>query len=65
MIILTWCARVKKRLTLIELSEKTGISVSALDDYENLKRFPRIDKLELIAKALECRITDLFDSEYK
>ncbi|HBF66451.1 MAG TPA: XRE family transcriptional regulator [Clostridium sp.] len=65
MVILIWEARDKQKITLSQLSKMTGISTSALDDYENSIRFPRIDKLERIAKALECRITDLFESEYK
>lgn len=36
-----------------------------LNYYENSTKFPSIKKLEIIAKALDCKITDLFESEYK
>ena len=57
MIVLTWQARSNKNITLVKLAELTGI--------ENEKVSPTLDELEAIAKALDVRITDLFDSEYK
>lgn len=57
--------RVKKRLSVRALSEMTGISKSALNDHENGKTSPTLYQLEQIAKALNVRITDLFDSEFK
>jgi len=65
MVVLTWQARSKKDITLIKLAELTGISKSALNNIENEKVSPTLDELEAIAKALDTRITDLFDSEYK
>lgn len=65
MIVLTWQARSNKNITLIKLAELTGISKSALNNIENEKVSPTLDELEAIAKALDTRITDLFDSEYK
>ena len=65
MVVLTWQARSKKDITLIKLAELTGISKSALNNIENEKVSPTLDELEAIAKALDVRITDLFDSEYK
>lgn len=47
-----WEARTKKNLTLVQLAETN-------------QRSPRICDLEKIAKALDCRIQDLYDSEYK
>ncbi len=63
--VLTWQARSNKNITLIKLAELTGISKSALNNIENEKVSPTLDELEAIAKALDTRITDLFDSEYK
>ncbi len=65
MVVLTWQARSNKSITLIKLAELTGISKSALNNIENEKVSPTLDELEAIAKALDVRITDLFDSEYK
>lgn len=63
--ILTWYARDRKNVTLMELSELTGISKSTLNNIENGKVSPTIEQLEIIAKALDCKISDLFDSLYK
>lgn len=63
--ILTWYARNKKDVTLIELSELTGISKSTLNNIENGRVSPTIEQLEIIAKALGCRISDLYESLYK
>ena len=63
--ILTWQARRNKKLTLVKLSKKTGISKSTLNNIENGRVNPTIKQLETIAKALEVRISDLYESEYK
>lgn len=63
--ILTWETRTKKGLTLIELAEKTGIGKSTLNNIENEKVSPTLFQLEMIAIALEVKITDLFESEFK
>ena len=63
--ILTWQARYEKRISLVKLSQMTGISKSTLNNIENEKVSPTMAELETIAKALNVRITDLFDSDYK
>nr|UWI10013.1 MAG: helix-turn-helix domain protein [Bacteriophage sp.] len=63
--ILTWQARNSKKVTLVKLSKMTGISKSTLNNIENEKVSPTIAELEAIAKALNMKITDLFDSDYK
>lgn len=63
--VLIWRVRKSKGVTLEVLASKTGIGTSTLNDYENEKYSPTLKKLELIAQALGCRITDLFESEYK
>lgn len=61
----TWQARRDKNITLIELAELTGLSKSTLNNIENGKTSPTLFELELIAKALNTKITKLFESEYK
>ena len=63
--ILTWQARNNKKVTLVKLSKITGISKSTLNNIENEKVSPTIAELEAIAKALNMKITDLFESDYK
>ncbi len=63
--ILTWQARNDKRISLVKLSQMTGISKSTLNNIENEKVSPTMAELEAIAIALNVRITDLFDSDYK
>jgi transcriptional regulator with XRE-family HTH domain len=63
--ILTWQARKNKNLTLIKLATVTGLSKSTLNNIENGKVSPTLDELEAIAKALNVKITDLFDSDCK
>lgn len=63
--ILTWQARNDKRISLVKLSQMTGISKSTLNNIENEKVSPTMAELEAIAKALDVRLTDLFDSDYK
>lgn len=63
--ILTWEARTNKGLALMELSRKTGIGKSTLNNIENEKVSPTLFQLETIAIALDMKISDLFESEYK
>ncbi len=63
--ILTWQPRHDKKLTLAELSKLTGISKTTLNEIENENRMPNMLQMEKIAQALEMRISDLYESEYK
>ena len=63
--VLTWQARTKKKLTLVQLEALTGISKTKLNNIENGKTSPTLANLEKIAKGLGCRISDLYESEYK
>ena len=60
-----WEMRTAKGLTLMELAKKSGIGKSTLNNIENGKVSPTLFQLETIAIALEVRITDLFESEYR
>lgn len=57
--------RTKKKVSIRELSNRTGIAKSVLSRYENNQRLPRMDALENIAAALGAHIEDLYDSDYK
>lgn len=63
--ITTWQPRNSKNITLVKLAALTGISKSTLNNIENQKVSPTIAELEAIAKALNMKITDLFESDYK
>ena len=63
--ILLWKKRKQKNLTLIELSKLTDLGKSTLNDLENEKYSPTMQQMEQIAKGMNLKITDLFDSEYK
>lgn len=56
--------RKEKRLSGAELSRRANIPKTTLYELENEIRSPRLDQLERIAMALECKISDLFESEY-
>ena len=63
--LLLWEIRKERNLTLKEVSELTGISKTMLNYYENGRVSPRLETLEGIARGLECRISNLYSSEYK
>lgn len=63
--ILTWKVRSRAKVTLVQLSGLTGISKSTLNNIDNGRVSPTMNQLEAIAKALGCRISDLYDSPYK
>ena len=53
--------REEKGLTIRQLEYKTGISKSTLSRIENNETKLYLELLENIAKALDCRVQDLFD----
>lgn len=63
--ILIYKARKEKNLTLRQLEALTGISKATLNFIENEKFSPKLNQLEMIAIALDVRMTDLFESQYK
>lgn len=63
--VLLWERRVEKGLTDERLAEITGLSKSTINNIENGKTSPTLNQLRVIAIALDCRITDLFNDEYK
>ena len=63
--ILTWQARTKRGLTLRNLEALTGISRTTLNDIENGKVSPTLWELETIARVLDMKISELYESDYK
>ncbi|MBU5331449.1 helix-turn-helix domain-containing protein [Anaerocolumna aminovalerica] len=61
----TWEARNMHNLTLEDMEILTGISKSTLNNIENGKVSPTMHQMERIAKALDMKISDLYESEYK
>ena len=64
-IIKLWEIRTAKGLKLEAVAAVTGVSKSTLNNIENGKTTPTLANLEKIAKGLGCRISDLYESEYK
>ena len=64
-IIKLWEIRTAKGLKLEAVAAVTGVSKSTLNNIENGKTSPTMANLEKIAKGLGCRISDLYESEYK
>lgn len=64
-IIKLWEIRTAKGLKLEAAAAVTGVSKSTLNNIENGKTSPTLANLEKIAKGLGCRISDLYESEYK
>lgn len=63
--VLTWQARVKKGMTLKQLETATGIGKTTLNNIENGLVSPTLIQLEAIARALDVKMVDLFDSDIK
>ena len=64
-IIKLWEIRTAKGLKLEAVAALTGVSKSTLNNIENGKTSPTLANLEKVAKGLGCRISDLYESEYK
>jgi transcriptional regulator with XRE-family HTH domain len=54
-----------KNVSLRQLSSRTGGSKSTIQRIANNEISPRLDTLEKLAIGLKCRMTDLFESEFK
>ena len=64
-IIKLWEIRTAKGLKLEAVAAVRGVSKSTLNNIENGKTSPTLANLEKIAKGLGCRISELYESEYK
>ena len=56
---------ISKNLTIRQVSNLTGVSKSSIQRIMNNEISPSADTLELLAKGLKVRISDLLDSPYK
>lgn len=59
-VILVKDIRNRKKLTLGQLAERTGISKSHISDVENENKEPGISVMVRLAKALDVEITELY-----
>lgn len=55
--------RKKEKITLKELSHKTGISTTHLNDIENNNKMPSMIFAILIAKALRVKVDEIYTIE--
>lgn len=55
--------REKANMTQTQLAEKVNIDRSAVAKWETGVASPHTDKLPIIAKALGCKIDDLFSTD--
>lgn len=55
----------EKNITVRQLEIMSDLPRSTINDIKNGRTSPRLDILEQLAKALNCRITDLFESDFK
>jgi transcriptional regulator with XRE-family HTH domain len=60
--ILIWQIRTERGISLLELEKLTGIGHSTLNRIENEKTSPTLDRLIIIAEALEVNVKDLFET---
>ncbi|WP_455683242.1 helix-turn-helix transcriptional regulator [Thomasclavelia sp.] len=62
-----WKIRNERGLSLDDLESLTGINRTRINriEQENERYYPNILELEKIAKALDLKIIDLFESDYK
>ena len=60
-----WEVRTAKGLKLEAVAVMTCVSKYTFNNIENCKTWPTLEILDKIAKGLGCRISDLYDSEYK
>ena len=57
--------RKARKLTMEQLSEKSGINLSTLKKYETDNRNPKLEQLSKIAKALEVSVFEFLDIKVK
>lgn len=55
----------RKSISVRQLSVMSGVPRSTISDAMNEVHSPTMNNMELFAKALKVRITDIFESEYK
>lgn len=56
-----WCER--KKITQTDIVEKFNLSASTVSDWFNAKKFPRIDKIQMLADYLGILKSDLIEEK--
>lgn len=57
--------RIQKRISLRELSDRTGVSVTQIVNIEKERAMPRLDTAYILAKALGVPLDSLIDLRYE
>ena len=55
--------RQKKKWSLQDLADKTGLSKSYLNEIENGKKYPKHDKIIQLSDVLDCKFDDLVSTK--
>ena len=55
-----WNKRTEQNISCRQLAKLTGLSKTTINNLENYKTSPTLDELDIIVKALNCSIYDLF-----
>ena len=55
--------RLEKGLSFSELSKKSGLSLSYLNEIEKGKKYPKLEKIEILAKSFGVKIERLMSDE--
>jgi len=55
----------QRNISVRQLEMLSGVPKSTISDIMNGHQSPRLDTLEVLARAMKCRITDLFESDLK
>ena len=58
-------ARVMKKLSFSDLAERTGLSISYLNEIEKGKKYPKEDKIKILSTALDVSLEELNSSQLK
>lgn len=61
--ILLYNKRIEKHLTQRELAELSEVGRASISRIESELQSPTLNTLELLAKALNCKVTDLFSED--
>ena len=57
--------RLEQKMSFADFSKETGMSVSYLNEIEKGKKYPKEDKIRILAKALHVSFDELVSSELK
>lgn len=57
--------RISKGLSVKKLSQLSGVARSSITEIETKNRFPTIFTMVKLAKALDCSIDDLVETDFK